>query len=116
MSGAAPDASYWSQDAAVLRTALGSGPGGLSSEGAAAKLRLIGPNSVEECIAHERASIASAAIREPARPYPHICHCDLAGTATVGGFGHYSGSGAASTLLGFSQEYRASTAIEQLKR
>lgn len=48
MSGPGLDTPYWSQDAAVLSAALGSGPGGLSSKKAAAKLRLVGPNNVED--------------------------------------------------------------------
>ena len=48
MSGPSLDTPYWSQDAAALSAALESGPGGLSSERAAAKLRLVGPNSVED--------------------------------------------------------------------
>ena len=48
MSGLGLETPYWSQDAAALSAALGSGPGGLSSEAAAAKLRLVGPNSVED--------------------------------------------------------------------
>jgi magnesium-transporting ATPase (P-type) len=48
MSNPVLDAPYWSQDAAALSAALGSGPGGLSSEQAAEKLRLVGPNSVED--------------------------------------------------------------------
>ena len=42
------DIPYWSQDAAAVSAALGSGPSGLSSERAAAQLRLVGPNSVED--------------------------------------------------------------------
>ena len=47
MSGPGLDTPYWSQGAAALIAALGSGPGGLSSEKAIAKLRA-GPNTVEE--------------------------------------------------------------------
>ena len=42
------DTPYWSQDAAAQSAALGSGLGGLSSDRAAAQLRLVGPNSVED--------------------------------------------------------------------
>ena len=42
------DIPYWSQNAAAVSAALGSGPGGLSSERAAAQLCLVGPNSVED--------------------------------------------------------------------
>ena len=48
MTSPGPDTPYWSQDAAALSAVLESGPGGLSSESAAAKLRLVGPNSVED--------------------------------------------------------------------
>ena len=48
MSSPGLDVPYWSQDAAALSAALGSGPGGLSSEGAAKKLQVVGPNSVED--------------------------------------------------------------------
>ena len=48
MSGLGLDTPYWGQDAVLLSAALGSGPGGLSSEQAAAKLRLVGPNTVED--------------------------------------------------------------------
>lgn len=41
------DASYWSRSAADVATDLGSGPGGLTSERAAAQLAAVGPNSVE---------------------------------------------------------------------
>ena len=48
MSGAGSDPPYWSQDAAALAAALGSGPGGLSSEQAAARLAAVGANTVED--------------------------------------------------------------------
>jgi hypothetical protein len=48
MSSPDLDTPYWSQDAALLSAALGSRPGGLSSEEADTKLRLTGPNSKAE--------------------------------------------------------------------
>ena len=48
MSDPGLDTPYWSQDAAALSASVGVGPGGLSSERAAAQLRLVGPNSVED--------------------------------------------------------------------
>src|SRR5258705_46191 len=42
------DSPYWSRDAAAVSAALGSGPGGLSAQRAAAQLCLVGPNSVED--------------------------------------------------------------------
>ena len=48
MSGSSLDTPYWSQSATELMAALGSGPGGLSTEKAIATLRAVGPNTVEE--------------------------------------------------------------------
>lgn len=42
------DVPYWSRDIAELSAALGSGSQGLSSKAAAARLRLVGRNSVED--------------------------------------------------------------------
>jgi hypothetical protein len=72
MNSLGPEAPYWSQDAAALSAALGSGPGGLSSGKAAATLRRVGPNSVEDASHPQRTSVASSAIREPACPHSHI--------------------------------------------
>src|SRR5208337_3644629 len=44
----AQETPYWTRDVAELSAALGSGSGGLSSENAAARLRQVGPNSVED--------------------------------------------------------------------
>lgn len=116
MSGADLDTPYWSQDAAALSAALRSGPGGLSSEAAAAKLRLVGPNSVEDA---SRLSAVRLLLRQFESPLVLI----LIFAALISlALQQWVDSAIilaivlGSTLLGFFQEYRASTAVEQLKR
>ena len=110
------DIPYWSQDAAAVSAALGSGPGGLSSERAAAQLRLAGPNSVED------ASHLSA-LRLLLRQFESPLVLILIFAAVISlVLQQWVDSGIilaivlASTLLGFFQEYRASAAVEELKR
>ena len=116
MSGPGLDTPYWSQDAAALSAALGSGPGGLSSEEAAAKLRLVGPNSVEDA---SRMSALRLLLRQFESPLVLIL---IFAAAISLALQQWVDSAIilavvlGSTLLGFSQEYRASTAVEQLKR
>ena len=115
MSSPDLDTFYWSQDAAALSEALGSGPGGLSSEEADTKLRLAGPNSVEDA---SRMSALRLLLRQFESPLVLI----LIFAAVISlALQQWVDSAIilavvlGSTLLGFSQEYRASTAIEQLK-
>jgi P-type Mg2+ transporter len=116
MSNPVIDVPYWSQDAAGLSAALESAPGGLSSEQAAEKLRLFGPNSVEDA---SHLSALRLLLRQFESPLVLILIFAAAISlvlqqwldsviilAIVIG----------STLLGFFQEYRASTAVAQLKR
>jgi Mg2+-importing ATPase len=107
---------YWSQDAAALSVAMGSGPGGLSSDAAAAKLRLVGPNSVED------ASHASA-LRLLLRQFESPLVLILIFAAVISlALREWVDSAIilaiviGSALLGFFQEHRASRAVEQLKR
>ena len=116
MTGPGLDAPYWSQDAAALTAALGSGPGGLSSEGAAAKLRLVGPNSVES-VSH------LSALRLLLRQFESPLVLILIFAAAISLVLQQWVDSAiilavvlGSTLLGFFQEYRASAAVEELKR
>lgn len=116
MSTQGLDAPYWSQEAAALSAALGSGPGGLSSEKAATLLRLVGPNSVED------ASHLSA-IRLLLRQFESPLVLILIFAAAISLVLQQWVDSAiilaiviGSTLLGFFQEYRASTAVAQLKR
>ena len=48
MTWGANETPYWSQDSSELAAALESGPDGLSSDRAAARLLSVGPNSVED--------------------------------------------------------------------
>src|SRR5512133_783867 len=116
MSSPGLDIPYWSQDAAAVSAALGSGSGGLSSERAAAQLRLVGPNSVED------ASHLSA-LRLLLRQFESPLVLILIFAAVISlVLQQWVDSGIilaivlGSTLLGFYQEYRASAAVEQLKR
>lgn len=116
MSSPALDTPYWSQDATALSAALGSGPGGLSSERVAAKLRLVGPNSVEDA---SHLSALHLLLRQFESPLVLI----LIFAAVISlALQEWVDSAIilaivlGSTLLGFFQEYRASVAVEQLKR
>lgn len=116
MSGPSPATPYWSQDPTALSQTLGSGPGGLSSQAAAAKLREVGPNSVED---ESHLSALRLFLGQYQSPFVLVLifaavlslilkQWEDATIILIIVFG--------STLLGFSQEYRASTAVEQLKR
>ena len=116
MSSPSPDTPYWSQDAATLSAELGSGPGGLSSEGAAAKLRLVGPNSVEDA---SHLSALRLLLRQFESPLVLILIFAAAISLVLQQWVDSAiilSIVLGSTLLGFFQEYRASTAVEQLKR
>ena len=114
MSGPGLDTPYWSQDAAELSAALGSGPGGLSSEGAAAKLHLVGPNSVEDA---SHLSALRLLLRQFESPLVLILIFAAAISLVLQQWVDSAIILAiilGSTLLGFFQEYRASAAVEQL--
>jgi Mg2+-importing ATPase len=107
---------YWSQNAADLTAALGSGPGGLTSAAASAQFRLVGPNSVDDVSTF---SATRLFVRQFESPLVLI----LVFAAAISLVLHQWIDAAiilsvvlGSTLLGFYQEYRASTAVEQLKR
>jgi len=107
---------YWSQDAATLMAALGSGPAGLSSASAAASLRENGANAVEDAAPLSAlrlllrqfesplvlilvfAAIISLLLRE-------WVDATIVLAVVLG-----------SSMLGFFQEYRASQAVQELKR
>ena len=116
MSVASDEPPYWSQDASSLAEALQSGPGGLSSERVSAQLVLVGPNSVEDA---PRLSALRLLLRQFESPLVLI----LAFAAAIS-LALQQWVDAAiilaivlgSSLLGFFQEYRASTAVEELKR
>ncbi len=115
MSGSTVDLPYWSQDASALAAALHSGPVGLSSDRAAAQLLLIGPNSIEDA---PRLGTLRLLLRQFESPLVLI----LAFAAAISLVLHQWMDAAiilvivlGSSLLGFFQEYRASTAVEELK-
>ena len=111
-----PDVSYWSRDIAELSAALGSGPGGLSSENAAERFRQVGPNSVED---ESRLSALRIFLRQFESPLVLILI--FAAVVSLALKDRVDASiilviVLGSSLLGFSQEYRASAAVEELKR
>jgi len=116
MDGPGLDTPYWSQDAAAITAGLGSGPGGLSSATAAAKLRQVGPNSVEEA---SHLSALRLLLRQFESPLVLILIFAAAVSLVLQQWVDSAIILAivlGSTLLGFFQEYRASAAVEELKR
>jgi Mg2+-importing ATPase len=110
------DVPYWSRDVAELSAALGSGPGGLSSEKAADELRQVGPNSVEDT---SNLSALRLLLRQFQSPLVLIlifaAVISLALRDRVDAI-IILAIVLGSSLLGFYQEYRASAAVEELKR
>ena len=116
MSTPVVDVPYWSQDAAALTAVLESGPGGLSSGQAAAKLGLVGPNSVEEAT---HLSTVRLLLRQFESPLVLILAFAAAVSLVLQQWVDASIILAivlGSCLLSFFQEYRASTAVAELKR
>ena len=116
MSWVADEAPYWSQDSSALAAALESGPDGLSSDRAAARLLSVGPNSVEDA---PRLSALRLLLRQFESPLVLI----LAFAAAISLVLRQWVDAAiilaivlGSSLLSFLQEYRASTAVEELKK
>ena len=116
MAKLAPHVQYWSRDISELSNALGSSARGLSSESAAEKLRLFGPNSLEDAT---RLSALRLLLRQFESPLVFIL---IFGAAISLALREWADAGIilaivlGSTLLGFYQEYRASAAVEELKR
>lgn len=107
---------YWSRDACSLAADLGSGPTGLSDAQAAERLRAVGPNSIEDV---RRLGALRLAIRQFESPLVLILIFGAAVSLILRDWVEASIILAivlGSTLLGFLQEYRASAAIEKLKR
>jgi Mg2+-importing ATPase len=118
MAMADPDLTnaWWTKDAAALAATLGSGVGGLSAGQAAAALRTVGPNTVEDT---SGASTLKLALRQFESPLVLI----LIFAAGVSFALRQWVDGSivlaivlGSTLLGFYQEYRASAAVAELKQ
>jgi Mg2+-importing ATPase len=109
-------APYWSREVGDLSTSLGSGPNGLSAARAVERLAVVGPNSVEDA---ERLSPLQLLWRQVGSPLVLIL---LFAAAVSLSLSQWVDAGIilaiviGSSLLGFSQEYRASAAVEELKK
>ena len=116
MSVADTTGAYWSRDVGDLSTALGSGASGLTSARAAERLAAVGPNSVDDA---QHLGPLRLLWRQVESPLVLILIF-----AAVVSLGLSQWVDAAiilaivigSTLLGFYQEYRASAAVEELKK
>ena len=116
MSRTVGETPFWSRDSSELTAALQSGPGGLTSERAAQRLSRIGPNSVQDA---PQLSALRLLLRQFESPLVLILLF-----AAIISLALQQWVDAAivlaivlgSSFLGFSQEYRASTAVEELKR
>jgi len=107
---------FWSKDAKALMAELGSGPSGLSSADAARLLASVGPNSVDD--APELGALRLF-LRQIVNPLVLIL---IFGAGLSLLLREWIDAGIiiavvlGSTLLGFFQEYRASTAVAALKQ
>jgi Mg2+-importing ATPase len=116
MSETKTDTAYWTLDAAALYEATNSSAAGLTSADARARLRLTGPNSIEDV---RRLGAWRLLLRQYESPLVLILIFG-AGISLV--LREWTEAAiilaivAGSTLLGFIQEYRANAAVEKLKR
>jgi len=116
MSDAAHDARYWTKEAADLAATFGGGVGGLTSERAADQLASVGANSVEDA---PRLSALWLLLRQFESPLVLILAVAAAISLVLQQWvdaGIILAIVLGSSLLSFFQEYRASTAVESLKK
>ncbi|MBC7583649.1 MAG: magnesium-translocating P-type ATPase [Tardiphaga sp.] len=116
MADAARDARYWNEDPTALAASLGAGPGGLTSDRAASQLATVGPNSVEDA---PRLSALRLMLRQFESPLVLILAFAAAISLVLQQWvdaGIILAIVLGSSLLSFYQEYRASTAVEELKK
>lgn len=116
MAEAGGDVPYWSQDQTALAVSLGSGPAGLTSSRAASRLALVGPNSVEDA---GRLSSLRLLVRQFESPLVLILAFAAAISLVLQQWvdaGIILAIVFGSSLLSFFQEYRASAAVEELKK
>ena len=108
--------SYWSQTTTDLLTQLQSSDRGLSSSAAAACLKQVGPNSLK---AARRASVLGLLLNQFKSPLVLIL---IVATIISAFVGEYTDALItlvillSSALLSFTQEYRANTAMEELRK
>ncbi|MCU0855123.1 MAG: magnesium-translocating P-type ATPase [Rhodobacteraceae bacterium] len=115
MADATRDA-YWSRDVAALAAALGSGPEGLASAAAAARLAAEGANSVEDA---PHLGALRLLLRQVESPLVLILAVAAAVSLVLRQWvdaGIILAIVLGSALLSFFQEYRASAAVEELKK
>jgi Mg2+-importing ATPase len=109
-------APYWSRDVGELSASLGSGVNGLTAARAAERLAEVGPNSVEDA---QRLGPLRLLWRQVESPLVLIL---IFAAAVSLGLSEWVDAAIilaiviGSTLLGFYQEYRASAAVEELKK
>lgn len=116
MGGASDVIPYWSQDSSTLTASLASSPAGLASSQAATQLARVGPNSVED-------APSLSALRLFLRQFESPLVLILAFAAVISLVLQQWVDAAiilaivmGSSLLSFFQEYRASSAVEELKK
>ena len=116
MADAASDTPYWSEDASTLAARFGGGLDGLTSDRAAELLSQVGPNSVED-------APSLSGLRLFVRRFESPLVLILAFAAAMSlvlqqwvDAGIILAIVVGSSLLSFFQEYRASTAVEELKK
>jgi Mg2+-importing ATPase len=113
-----PDISapYWSREVGDVSTSLGSGPNGLTAARAAERLAAVGPNSVEDA---QRLGPLRLLWRQVESPLVLILIFAAAVSLSLSQWvdaGIILAIVVGSSLLGFYQEYRASAAVEELKK
>jgi Mg2+-importing ATPase len=116
VSGPDPTAPYWSRTAGDVSASLGSGPNGLTAAGAAERLAVVGPNSVDDA---QRLSPLRLLWRQVGSPLVLILIFAAAVSLTLSQWvdaGIILAVVIGSSLLGFYQEYRASAAVAELKK
>ncbi|MCX7288559.1 MAG: magnesium-translocating P-type ATPase [Rhodobacterales bacterium] len=116
MSASASDTAYWALDAGALATSFGTAAGGLASAQATAQLAAGGPNSVED-------APQLTALRLLLRQFESPLVLILAFAAAISlvlqqwvDAGIILAIVLGSSVLSFYQEYRASAAVEDLKK
>ena len=114
----APDttAPYWSREAGDVSASLGSGSNGLTAARAAERLAVVGPNTVEDA---QRLGPLRLLWRQVGSPLVLILIFAAAVSLSLSEWvdaGIILAIVIGSSLLGFYQEYRASAAVEELKK